>query len=188
MRNKRGVTVLGLFGAIFFVLFAGLFLAITTFIFVTIDQQMSKDIQVGQVNLGEVHNQTMGLMTRGLVAQMDAIALVILFGILIVMAVAGIGLAENHPRVFFLVDTFLLVAIFIGSSLLSAPYKLIINNPQLSSTFQDNLPNMTKFILNLPIWATITGFFIMIFTYGLSKKIKETREQRGVQDVIGFGE
>ena len=127
-------------------------------------------------------------MNRSLIAQMDQISLIILFGILIVMGLVGIGLAQEHPRIFFLVDAFLLVGVFIMADFISGAYETIISNPSLNAVSTENLPNQAKFILNLPIWATLTGLLIMVFTYGLSNKIKESQAREGVQDVIGFGE
>lgn len=184
--NKRGVTVLGIFGALFVVLMAAIFLGATAFTLTTVDNALSANITVGQVNLGTVHNQTAGLMYRGLLSNLDNIALVILFGLLLLMGVVGIGLGDDHPRVFFLVDAFLLVAVFIIGNYLADAFALVVSNPALGPSFTENLPLMSRFVLNLPIWATLTGLFIMVFTYGLSKKIKETQQQTGVQDVIGF--
>ncbi len=182
MKNKRGsISMVWAFMIIFISLLFSIFLGITVYSFNLINDVMSYDVDIGQVNLKEVTEATFGQINTGMINNADTIGIIFLFGMLILMMLNGYFVGKNYPKLFFVVDFFLLALFFIPSIYVSQVYEIFINSTAiLSPTFIDVIPKVSKFMLNLPTIIATAGIITMVLTYA---KIGKPRQP---QSVAGF--
>lgn len=166
MKNKRGSSMVWAFVIIFVSLLFSIFLGITVYSFNLVNDAMSYDVDIGQVNLKEVTEATFGQINTGLINNADTIGIIFLFGMLILMILNGYFIGKKYPKMFFIIDFFLLALFFIPSIYVSQAYELFINSTEiLSQTFIDIIPDVSKFMLNLPVIIAVAGIITMILSY-----------------------
>lgn len=182
MMNKKGFSVAGSFFIIFISLLFAIFLGLTVFSFNLLTETLSIDVDVGQVNLKDVTEATFGQINTGIINNADTIGIIFLFGMCILMMLNGYYTAKDSPKLFFVIDFFLVILFFIPSIYVSQVYELFINSTSiLSGTFIDVIPKTSKFVLRLPIIIGTVGIVTMILSYsGLGEK------QKGELSVAGF--
>lgn len=180
MMNKRGENMVWAFMIMFVALLFSIFLGVVVFSFNLINDALSYDIDIGQVNLKEVTEATFGQINTGLIANADTIGVIFLFGMCLLMMLNGYFTGSKYPKLFFIIDFFLLALFFIPSVYISQVYELFINSTDiLSETFIDVLPKTSKFMLNLPIIIATAGIITMIVSYSGIKP-------KPTQSVAGF--
>ena len=109
--------------------------------------------------------------------------IVILSGMIVLMIMNGYFLGSKYPKLFWLVDVFLLVLFFIPSIYISQIYDTFINSSTVfTDTFINIIPKVSKFMLNLPIIISTAGILTMIVTYaGLRKESEPETDGANVQ-------
>lgn len=174
LKNKKGSVYLG-FIVIFVALLFAIFLGLAVFGFNTANDVLSIDVDIGQVNLKTVSDATFGQINQGIINNADTIGIIFLLGMVLLMILNGFFLGSKMPKLFFVVDMFLLILFFIPAIYVSQVYEIFINStPILSSTYIDILPKTSKFLLNLPEIIASAGIITMILSYsGLGKKEDE---------------
>lgn len=175
MKSKKGSSVVWGFAIMFVALIVAIFLGVFVFIFGQINTVLSQDVDIGQVNLGNVTAITFGQINTGLINNADTIGIIILFGMCLLMILNGYFFGSHSLKLFFIVDMFLLILFFIPSIYISQIYELFINSSTvIQSTFIDTIPKVSKFMLNLPIIIAIVGIITMIVSYiGIKKQDNE---------------
>ncbi len=171
IQNKKGMATIGIFIFIFAAFFIAIFLGITLFIFNQINDVLDIDVDVGQVNLKDINAQTFGQINTGFINNADIIGMMILLSMCLLMILNGFFLGSKFPKLFFILDIFILVFVFITAVYLSQTYEIFINSTSVLDLYINDIPNTSKFILNLPLIVGTLGALIMIFSYsGLNKE------------------
>ena len=177
MRNKKGSSVIQAFVIIFLSLLGAIFLGLAVYGFNIVTSTLGQDVDIGQVNLQNVTNQTIGQLNQGFINNADTIGIIMLLGMCLLMIMNGYFLGRNFPKLFFIVDIFLLALFFIPSIYVSQVYETFINaSTVFSSTYIDIIPKTSKFMLNLPSIIATVGILTMILTYAGIRKDEEKEE------------
>lgn len=171
MKNKKGSSVYWGFIVIFVALLFSIFLGLSVYSFNLVTSVIGQNVEVGQVNLQNVTNQTLGQINTGMINNADTIGIVFLFGMVLLMIMNGYFVGRNYPKLFFIVDIFLLALFFIPSIYVSQIYSTFINSSTVfQGTYINIIPKVSKFMLNLPIIIATTGIITMIVSYAAIKK------------------
>ena len=175
--NKKGLSVLPMFIYVFFVFFTILFLGIGVMVFDLIYTNIALDVEVGQVNLKNITDQTLGKLNTGLLTSADTIGIILILGMALLMIMNGAFFGERNT-LWIPIDILVMVFVFILSVYLSQVYDILINSSTLLSVFIDDIPKSSTFVLNLPTFVATIGALIMIFTYAVGRK------EEGVNDIL----
>lgn len=179
--KKKGTSVVWGFIIMFIALLFSIFLGLTVFTFSTVNDVLSQDVEVGQVNLKEISDLTFGQINLGIINNADTIGIIMLFGMCFLMMMHGYYFGSQNPKIFFVVDMFLLALFFIPSIYISQVYEIFINSTALfEDTFINIIPKTSKFMLNLPTIIGTVGVLTMILSYtGIRKD--DAREEASIQ-------
>jgi len=171
MKDKKGSAVIWGFVIIFVSLLLAIFLGVTVFSFNLINTVLSQDVDIGQVNLKDVSELTFGKLNTGMINNADTIGIILLLGMCLLMIFNGYYVGSKYPKMFMVIDIFLLILFFIPAIYVSQIYELFINSTDvLSSTFIDTIPKTSKFMLNLPLIISTVGILTMILSYAGIRK------------------
>jgi len=185
MKNKRGSSVIWAFVIIFVALLFSIFLGIVAYSFNLVTTVLGQDVDIGQVNLKDVTDTTFGQINTGMINNADTIGIVFLFGMIILMIMNGYFIGSKLPKLFFIVDIFLLALFFIPSIYISQVYDTFISSSTVfQSTYTDVIPKVSKFMLNLPVIIATAGIITMILSYAGIRK-DDTTEGDGA-NVLGY--
>lgn len=187
MMNKKGLSMIELFVYAFVFLIVVLLLGIFLIIYGYINFGLDRDIDVGQVNLQSVNNQTFGRINTAFQDNADTIGIVMIFGMVLSMFITAYFTGRNYPKIMLVVDILILVFVFILAVYISQTYNTLItsNTGGVLDPFVDNLPKGSKFILNLPIYISIIGIIMIIITYGVSRKSEQVSDVNEVS-TLGY--
>lgn len=175
--NKKGFATTELIMFIFFSMIAVLIIGIFLFISNTIYDHLAIDLNVGQVNLKNVTNDTFGQVNTGFTNNADKISYFLIFGLVLSMFGTGYLLKGKYPKLLILADIMLLIGFMIVAVYVSYSYRIFVNNSDiLSTTFTDDLSISSNIILNSPIYITIIWVIIVILTYSSIPKPEEETE------------
>lgn len=176
--NNKGSSVFAMFLFIFIVLFLAIFIGLGLWGFNLVNDIFDQNIMVGQVNLSEINNQTFGQINKGFEDNADNIGIMLILGMCLLMILNGYFIGSQYPKLFLIIDIFILVFIFIAAVYISQVYEIFINSSDLfSSIYADDLPNSSKFVLNLPLIIGTLGAIIMVVSYsGIRRKEKREEE------------
>jgi len=173
MNNKRGLVTLSIFIFIFIVLIWIIFLGILVTIFNLTTTSLAIDVDVGQVNLKDTVDTTMGMLNIGLTSNANLLGLVIIFGLIITMIMNAYIFRGEYPQLFIIVDVILLVFAYILAVYVTNSYELLINASSDLDVYITFLSQPSKFILNLPKYVGIIGAIIMIVSYSAFPRTTE---------------
>ncbi len=169
---------------IFVLIFLGVLAIIIMGIFVyggnLVEQTFhSIDVVIGDQNFTEVYDDTLGKGINAFLNGADEYGLGLLLGMIILMVILSFTFSENQ-KTWIVLEFVILIVAFIFAVMIQNTYNIIINS---STTFLDiysvDLIKSSKFILNLPIIVPIVWAFIVILTYGISKRPRRTGEGIG---------
>ena len=178
---KKGMATFELFLYIFLFFFAAIFLGVALFMFNQITDVLSIDVDVGQVNLREITNSTLGKMNTAFINMVDTMGILLLFGMILLMLFNAYFIGSQYPRIFIVLDIFILIFAFITAIYLSQIYEIYINSTPYFEFYITDMPLTSKFILKLP-WITSTvGVLIMILSYSGIRK-----DDKGDVNVLGY--
>lgn len=184
MKNKRGSAVVFAIALIVLSFLLAVFLGVAVYSFSLVNEVLSVDVEVGQVNLEDTVEATFGQISTALVNNADTIGIILLLSMCLTMMFSGYYLGSKNPKMFFIIDFFLLVLFFIPSIYVSQLYNTFISsNTVLTSTFIDTIPDVSKFVLNLPVIVGTVGVITMILSYS---GIRKDDAPSGEVSVLGF--
>ena len=176
--NKKGISTIQLFLFIFVAFLGILFLGLAMWGFDLVNDALSQDVEVGQVNMLNVTNSTFGQLNTAFLDLGDSLGIILILSMAVFMFINAYFLGKRIPKLFIVLDIFILIFAFLLSVYISQSYELVINSSSILSIYGDNLPKSSAFILNLPLYVGIIGVLIMIFTYaGLRKSTPDLEEQ-----------
>lgn len=174
MKNKKGSSVIWGFIIIFVALLFSIFLGVTVYVFNLMTETLGQDTDIGQVNLKNVTDNTFGQINTGMINNADTIGILFLLGMCMLMMFNGYYLGSKNPKLFFVIDIFLLALFFIPSIYVSQMYETFINSTDLfSNTYINIIPKVSKFMLNLPVIIGTVGVITMILSYAGIRKDDE---------------
>lgn len=172
--NKKGLTTFQIFLFIFLAFFVAIALGLMLFGSNLITETLGQDVEVGQVNLQNVTQDTIGRLNTAFFDNADTIGIVIILGMCLLMILNAYFLGGTTPKLFLIFDIFILVFAFILAVYVSQTYSLLINSTTYFNLFMTDLPKVSKFVLNLPLYLSTIGVLIMIITYsGIGRDVQK---------------
>lgn len=181
-KNKKGQSVIGMFLFVFIIFFFALFLGIVLWGFNIVNSVFDQDVDIGQVNLREINDDTFGKINTGFINSADTIGIIVVLGMCLIMILNAYLIGDKYPKLFFAIDVLILVFVFIVSIYLSQVYDIFINSSSIFDIYANELPKTSAFMLNLPSVVGTLGALIMIFSYiGLRRDERES-------EVFGYRE
>ena len=180
---KKGQITLKLTLFLSFIIIFVITLGVLVFVNHTIRENLSIDVDIGQVNLINVTESTFGVWDDAFMEGADTLGVLVLFATILAMLGSAYFLQGKNHRLVIPVEIIILVVMFIVAVYISRVYDILIMDGNiLSSTYIDSLPKTSKFVLNLPAITTVVGVLMMMINY-----IKIRRGDEGV-NVLGFNE
>lgn len=172
MMNKRGTSSAQLFLFVFAAFFIIVFLGIVLFVFGQVNGILNIDVDVGQVNLADINSQTFGQINTAFFNNADTIGTIMLLGMVVLMMLNAFIFGKEYPKIFFVLDFVILIAIFITSVYISQIYDTLIHaTTLLESIYVNDIPKSSKFVLNLPYIIGTIGALLMVLSYsGINKE------------------
>ena len=183
IKNKKGLsTIFILYGIL--ILFIGVILLIVIGIFASnVNEALDLDIEIGQVNLREINQQTLGQFNTMVINNADWWGTAMIFGMILGLFLTSYFLRGRFPKITIIIDLFMIFAAFLVSLYLSAVYNTVVNAlTSAGETFAvEHLPNTSFFILNMPLFVAIIGVVMMIlFHSSIPRKQEEINNVTGI--------
>ena len=174
MKYKKGSSIIWGFIIIFVALLFAVFLGLAVFSFNLLTETLGQDVEIGQVNLKDVTDATLGQINTGMLQNADTIGILFLLGMCMLMMFNGYFLGSKNPKLFFVIDVFILALFFIPAIYVSQIYDTFIHSTTLfENTYINVIPKVSKFMLNLPTIIATVGVITMILSYAGIRKDDE---------------
>lgn len=176
MMNKKGaITIFMLYG--FIILFLGvIFIIVLGIVTVNMNEALSQNLTIGQVNLKTVSDDTFGKFNTMVINNADWWGTAIIFGMVMGLFLSSYFIRSALPKITIILDIFFIFVAFIFSLYLSAIYSTLVTAlTSAGQTFAEvSLSKTSFFILNLPIFTVVIGVVMMIlFHSGIPRKSEE---------------
>ena len=181
MKYKKGQSTLMMIVMLVFLFFAAILFLVGGITVVKINNALSLDIDLGQVNLAEVNAQTFGKYTEMFLVNADWWGISLIFGMIIGLFLSSYMLRGTFPKWGIVLDIFIILFIFLASLYISSTYQVLLDAMATAGeTFlEDFTPKTSMFILNLPVFSVIIGVIMMILFHSRIPKRTEDRIQQG---------
>ena len=131
------------------------------------------NVDVGQVNLTEATENTMGKINTSMLNQANIVAIFFLFAMVIAMFLVAYLTRDENPAIFFVLDILIIIFAYVLAVYITNSYETVLESLPFSSIFTTNLNYATSFLLLLPKITLITGVITMIISYSAIPKTKE---------------
>lgn len=168
MENKRGMITIQLIFLIFIAFFVLIFLGVTYFGFSLFHTQIQSisDFSLGNISFQESYEDTLGAGIESFTNMLNWMALGTLLGMVFVMTIVGYSF-QTRSRLMIVLDIGIILVAFTLAVLISQSFETFINSSDaFLDIFSTEFYASSRFLLNLPIYVTIVGAFIMIVSYG----------------------
>jgi len=182
LNNKRGQFTAGLFFLIFIAIFGVLFIAIGGMVVVHLNNILSQDLQMGQVNLQDLNEETFGVYYTTYINNADWWSMSLIFGMILGLFISAYIIRGKFPKFGIILDILIIVSAFIVSLSISSTFQIIMDAlASAGETFLESYsPLSSMFILNLPVFIVIIGVIIMIlFHSSIPKRVEENYQKGG---------
>ena len=180
-KNKRGQMTIFVLVAILGIFLSAIFLLVGGIVTVKMNEILSQNITMGQVNLGEINANTFGVAATTYLNNADWWGVAVIFGMIMGLFLSSYFLRNKFSKLGIILDIFIMIATFIFATYISSTYRTLLN--VMASIGEDYLevyaPKMSMFILNLPIFSVIIGVIIMILFHSSIPSRAEERAQPG---------
>lgn len=162
--NKRGQVTIFLLVGLLVVFLGVLILIVLGFFSTNLYSALDKNISLGQVNLQEYNDLTIGKFNTMVVNNADFWGLALIFGMILGLFAGSYFTRNSYPKLGIILDIFVIVCAFLVSLYIKTAYSLVVTS--LNSAGQsfaiDSLTGTNFFILHLPLLITIIGVIMMI--------------------------
>lgn len=138
-----------------------------------VDGLKVNDVMVGQVNLTEATDSTIGALNSSMFQYADVFSIVIIMGMFLGMMIAGFIFRSRHPKILFAIDIILMVFAYILAVYLANSYETVLTSIPFSNIYIDNMPTGSALVLNLPLITVISGAITIILSYSSIPKSEE---------------
>ncbi len=173
--NKKGIATVNLFWFIIIAFIAVIVLGTFLYAYNTITTSLlgSGLDAVGQVNLTEATENTIGKINTSMLNHADVIAIFFLFAMVIAMFLVAYLTRDENPAIFFVFDILIIIFAYVLAVYITNSYETVLEFLPFSSIFTTNLNYATSFLLLLPRITVIVGVITMIISYSAIPKTKE---------------
>lgn len=172
--NKKGVVTSSIFSFMVIILIATIFLGVYGLVFYYMNNSLSQNVNVGNVNLNTIRGQTFGQLNDGFLNNLDILGLAVVFGMAIGMLTNAYVFRGKYPKLFIILDIIIMFCGYLVAVYISNTYETLINASSSLTIFSERLSMTSTFILRLPIIVPIIGVIIMILSYsGIPKQEDE---------------
>ncbi len=178
MINKKGGITVFMFLGLLVLFLSIIFLIVFGIVVVNMNEALSQNVTIGQVNLKTVSDDTFGKFNTMVVNNADWWGTAIIFGMVMGLFLASYFTRNTLPKITIIMDIFFIFVAFIFSLYLSAVYSTLVTAlTSAGQTFAEvSLSKTSFFILNLPLFTVVIGVIMMIiFHSGIPRKSEETR-------------
>ncbi len=181
--NKRGQVTIFILVGLLIVFIGAIIIMVIGFFSTNLYSALDKNITLGQVNLAEYNDLTIGKFNDMVVNNADWWGIALIFGMVIGLFGGAYFTRNTYPKLGIILDIFIIVIAFLISLYLKTIYSLVVTS--LSAAGQDfaiqSMQGTNYFILNLPIFIAIIGVIMMIiFHSSLPSKREELNTVPGV--------
>ena len=175
MINKRGIATVNLFWFIIIAFIAVILLGSFLYCYNAITTSLldSGVDAVGQVNLTEATENTIGKINTSMLSHANVIAIFFLFAMVMAMFLVAYLTRDENPSIFFVIDILVIIFAYILAVYITNSYETVLEVLPFSSIFTTNLNYATSFLLLLPKIVVIVGVITMIISYSAIPKTKE---------------
>ncbi len=163
LKNKKGQVTLFLMLMIFVAFVMIILLGIATFATTYVVDSLSLIDDVGNISINASVQDSLGQVNTGFLAVADQMGIFLIFGMALGLLGSAFFFRGMLPRVFIVLDIFIIILTVIVAVYLSNSYETLIN--AIDSTipdFKSVIPKSSTFILNLPEIVIGAGIFIII--------------------------
>ena len=179
--NNRGQMTMFLVVLLVVALSTVVLLGIGGIIVVHINDILNQDIDLGQVNLQDLNDDTFGVYTTMFLHNADWWGLAILFGLIFGLFLSAYFLRSKFPKWGLILDIFMIIGAFIVCLYISSTYNIILDalNDAGETFLEDYVTKTSMFVQNLHIFVTIIGVIMMILFHSSIPKRTEENIQSG---------
>ncbi len=145
-----------------------------------VDQTFSSiDITIGDQNFTEAYDDTLGRGINAFLNSADNYGVGLLLGMVILMAITSFTFSEKQ-KAWIVAEFVILIIAFIFAVMIQGAYDTVINSSTtLLDIYSVDLINSSKFILNLHVIIPVVWSFMILLTYGISRKDRTSFEDLG---------
>ena len=164
MMNKKAQATI-LMVVLVVILFFGLIISLVIGLVITkMNTALDIDLEIGQVNLAEENAKTFGKANEMVVVNAEWWGISMIFGMILGLFLSAYFLRGSFPKWGIVLDSFIILGIFIVSLYASASYQTLLDGlASAGETYlEDLMPKTSMFMLNLPIFIVIIGVIMMI--------------------------
>ena len=182
--NKKGQMTIWMFLLIIGVFIFAILIFIGGLTIIKIDESLDQDIQIGQVNLQDVNDDTFGIYSDTFVNSADWWGISVIFGMVLGLFLSSFILRGRLPKWAVVLDIFIILAAFLVSLYISSAYSTLLEAlAAAGEPFLETVtPKTSMFIVNLPVFTVIIGVVMMMLFHASFPK----REDDLVQMKGGF--
>jgi len=179
LRNNKGQATIWLFALIFVVFFAILLIFIGGYVAVNMNDALDQDLDIGQVNLQTINEQTFGVFTSTYLDNADWWGTAIIFGMVMGILLSAYIMRGRFAKWGIIIDIFVILTAFFFSLYISSSYQILIDalNAAGIDFMEVYTPLSAMFILNMPIFVVIIGTLAMILFHSSIPAKKEEQSQ-----------
>jgi len=179
--SKKGQMTIMLFVLFVILLIGVLFILIGGLISTKIYNSLNVDIEIGQVNLKNVTDDSFGQFNTMFINNADWWGLSIIFGMILGLFLSSYIMRNTMPKWGIILDIFIIIGAFIFCLYLSSIYGDFLSAlAEANETFlEDYAPKTSMFILNLHIFSVIIGVIAMFLFHSTIPRKAEEEYQSG---------
>ncbi len=185
-RNKKGGITIFMIIAIALIVSLVIVLGIVAFVTNKINEGLDQDVMIGQSNLSEITQETLGVTNTALANNLDLFGLFLIFGMIGGLFIASFVMRGRFNKLLIIVDILLIISAFFIAIPISNFYEtLLIASSGTMDTFETDMPKTSNFILFLPRYIAIIGVIMMILFYSSIPK-REDESKLTQINIEGF--
>jgi len=165
------------------VLVASIMLFVGGIITIKINDALSQDVEIGQVNLQDINDDTFGVFNAMYLNNADWWGLSVIFGMMFGLFLSAYFLRGKYPKFGIIFDIFIILAAFIFSLYISSTYSILVDslNNAGEPFLETYIPKTSMFLLNLHIFVVIIGVISMVlFHSSIPRRTEEAYQTGGV--------
>ncbi len=162
-------------------LFVVIFLLTGGLVVIKINDALSQDINLGQINLKNVTEDTWGVWATTYQNNADFWGLSAIFGMVMGLFLSAYLLRNRFPKWGIILDIFIIVAMFMVALYISSTYSILLDglNSAGEPFLEEFTPKTSFFVINLHIFTVIIGVIMMVLFHSAIPRRTEERLQEG---------
>lgn len=185
MLNSKGQSTVFMVILIIISLLTVIFLFVGGLVVYKINDALSLNVSLGQVNLADTNAKTWGQLNQMYLVHADWWGLSIIFGMIAGLLLSAYFMRNKYPKWGIVLDIFMIFACFIVSLYVKSSYQTLLDalNTAGEPFLETYVAKTSMFVLNLPIFVVIIGVLMMILFHSSIPR----RTEEGYSDYQGGG-